>query len=69
MAEAISEYVAYLLRLWRVRDKGRMGWRASLESPHTGESHGFTSLDDLFLFLRQQTQLLPPADGADDNRG
>jgi hypothetical protein len=49
------DYVAYLLRLWRVRSDGKTAWRASLESAHTGERQGFTSLDDLFRFLRQQT--------------
>ncbi|MBL7183254.1 MAG: hypothetical protein ISS50_02265 [Anaerolineae bacterium] len=56
------DYLSYLLRLWRVRgDEGahqsaeKPIWRASLESPFTGERMGFASLDALFAFLRQQT--------------
>ena len=48
------DYLSYLLRLWRV-GKQKAVWRASLESPHTGERIGFASLDALFAFLRQQT--------------
>jgi hypothetical protein len=47
-------YLSYLLRLWRVSGE-RSVWRASLESPHTGERIGFASLDALFAFLREQT--------------
>ena len=47
-------YLAYMLRLWQARSKETV-WRASLESPHTGERHGFASLDDLISFLQRQT--------------
>ncbi len=30
-------------------------WRASVDSPLTGERQGFARLDDLFDFLRRQT--------------
>jgi len=55
------DYLSYLLRLWRVGGDGgthckeEVVWRASLESPHTGERIGFAGLDELFAFLRQQT--------------
>jgi hypothetical protein len=55
MAEKQPDYASYLLRLWRARGEERAAWRASLESPHTGERKGFASLEDLFNFLRQQT--------------
>jgi len=48
-------YLAYLLRLWQVGSEGEPAWRASLESPHTGERYGFSSLEALFAFLREQT--------------
>jgi hypothetical protein len=54
-------YLSYLLRLWRVDTGGediRMGravWRGSLEGSLTGERRGFSSLDELFDFLRRQT--------------
>jgi hypothetical protein len=53
--EPIPDYLAYLLRLWRTRGDRADGWRASLTYPGSGERHGFASLDDLFLFLQQQT--------------
>jgi hypothetical protein len=65
MIEPDRAYMAYLLRLWRVKDRGTVGWRASLESPHTGESQGFNNLDDLFTFLRRQTGADPSARFAD----
>jgi hypothetical protein len=51
-----QQYLAYLLRLWRAKQNNENGWRASLESPHTGEVRGFASLDLLVEFLREQTQ-------------
>jgi len=47
-------YFAYMLRLWQVDADGEPIWRASLESPHTGERVGFAGLDELFDFLREQ---------------
>ena len=61
------DYVSYLLRMWR--DSANEGaaplneapWRASLQSPGTGDRVGFASLDDLFAFLRRQAGLGPAA--------
>lgn len=61
--EQQPNYLAYLLRLWRMRGTEEAGWRASLASPDTGERHGFASLDDLFSFLRRQTSAGSAADG------
>lgn len=58
MDETVPDYLTYLLRLWRMRGEGVAGWRASLAAPGSGERHGFTSLDDLFLFLRRQTSVV-----------
>ncbi len=66
VTEPQHRYVAYLLRLWQVKGEGTTGWRASLESPRTGESQGFASLDDLFLFLRRQTLEPSDVDSAQD---
>ena len=55
MAKKKTDYVAYLLRLWQVKEKGNTVWRASLQSPQTRERRGFASLNALFDFLRQQT--------------
>lgn len=57
--EQVPDYLAYLLRLWRMRGEGAAGWRASLVSPGSGERHGFASLDDLFAFLLWRTGVLP----------
>ena len=51
-----------MLRLWRVHSEGKAAWRASVENAHTGECKGFTNLDDLFDFLRQQTGASPDSD-------
>jgi hypothetical protein len=49
------DYVAYLVRLWRVSIGGATTWRASAECPHTGEQLGFAGVQDLFDFLSEQT--------------
>jgi hypothetical protein len=51
-----QQYLAYLLRLWRAKQNNENGWRASLESPHTGEVRGFASLEALLTFLLEQIQ-------------
>ncbi len=56
-------YFAYMLRLWRARDHDEMVWRASVEDAHTGERRGFASLEMLFEFLREQTQIAPAPKG------
>jgi hypothetical protein len=55
MAEELQRYRAYLLRLWWAGHDGQAGWRASLEEPHTGTRHGFATLEQLFSFLKEQT--------------
>ncbi len=49
-------YQTYVLRLWQVHLAGRPAWRASLESPHSGERLCFSSLDELSEYLKQETQ-------------
>jgi hypothetical protein len=44
-------FLSYLLRLWQVRCEGELVWRASLESPTTGERQGFGSLAELLTHL------------------
>jgi hypothetical protein len=61
MCATQKTYIAYLLRLWRA--DGTAGeevfdaWRASLESPQTGERIGFGSAGELFAYLRQEMEL------------
>ena len=52
-------YLSFLLRLWRIKQQGCEIWRASLEDPHTGEQHGFASLDLMLAFLMEQIQQSP----------
>lgn len=56
MATDRAHYLAYMLRLWQDQDEIGPVWRASLESPHTAERHGFTSMEALFDFLRQRAE-------------
>lgn len=48
-------YCAWLLRCGPAPDAA--GWRFSLEDPHTGERHAFTSLDAMVTFLRAELEL------------
>jgi len=66
MSEEHPDYLAYLLRMWRVRDGGGTNWRASLERPSNGQRLAFTDLEAAFDFLRRQADrphLVPPAPG------
>jgi hypothetical protein len=56
-------YMSYLLRLWQIKSGGELVWRASLESPHTGERVGLASLDDLFGFLGRRIGDVSDANG------
>jgi len=49
-------YLSYLLRLWETSDGEERIWRASLESPGSGQRRGFASLKDLACFLEAQTE-------------
>ncbi len=56
MDDGRGRYLAYMLRLWVVNGDGTSGWRASLESPHTGERYGFADLEALFRFLEEKME-------------
>jgi len=60
-----QRYRSYLLRLWQTRDGEKHVWRASLESPGTGQRHGFASLEDLFTFLQVQVSQVESQDEQD----
>ncbi|MCC7360499.1 MAG: hypothetical protein IT317_13535 [Anaerolineales bacterium] len=53
MTKARTDYLAFLLRLWREDESA--DWRATLESSHTGERRGFASLSALAAYLRETT--------------
>lgn len=54
MSSRSNAYQSYLLRLWREERNGKWVWRVSLQSTQeTGRCY-FASLDELFVFLREQ---------------
>ena len=53
-----QRYRAFMLRLWEVNSDGEPIWRASLESPHTGQRYGFANLELLGSFLEEQADWL-----------
>jgi hypothetical protein len=55
MAKQQQGYLSYLLRLWQTGNDSERIWRASLETPGSGERRGFASLRELFDFLEAQT--------------
>ena len=65
MTNKEKKYLAYMLRLWQAGDDEEPSWRASLESPHTGERHGFANLARLVAFLEEQTETAPHTDPED----
>ncbi len=52
------QYHSYLLRIWRTDE---MGWMASLQMPAASEPTGFPSLEALFVYLMQATEVEPSA--------
>lgn len=48
------KYLSYLLRLWQESSEEQAVWRASLESPGSGEVQGFAGLGDLVAFLERE---------------
>ena len=49
-----QSYHSYLLRMWRSNSNENGRWTFMLENPHTGERHGFTSLEDLVITLQKK---------------
>ncbi len=56
-----------MLRFWAEREGfsgSRRVWRFSLEDPHTGQRQGFSNIDGLVAFLKNEigsnTQAKPP---------
>jgi hypothetical protein len=67
MAIIKRRYLAYLLRLWQIKDEGKLVWRASLEDPQTGERQGFASMQALIDFLWRQVSDSNSKGGPDQN--
>ena len=47
---------SYLVRLWATGVAHQLVWRASLENVQSGERRGFANLEQLFVFLMEQTE-------------
>jgi hypothetical protein len=56
MNKQYTNTYSYLLRLWPTSVAGQQVWWASLEHAQTGERLGFATLEELFVFLMQQTE-------------
>jgi len=54
-SEARETYQSYLLRLWQVRERQGVTWRASLESVRTRQRTMLSGLEALFEYLRAET--------------
>ena len=48
-----AHYRAYLLRIWNGH---QAGWQASLQDAKTGLRLGFSSLEELFAYLMDETE-------------
>ena len=62
-------YLSYLLRLWQNNGESKPVWRASLQSALAGERQSFSSLDELFAFLRRQAGMDSDTDNDKDGPG
>jgi hypothetical protein len=47
---------SYILRLWCADEPQTGDWHASLEDPFTEERFGFSSLEQLFVFLMELSE-------------
>jgi hypothetical protein len=56
MTEEQINYRSFMIRMWQVKDDDQPTWRASIEVVDSGEQYGFTSLDEMFAFLEEQTR-------------
>ena len=54
MSNEQSNYLSYLLRMWRENGEEQGNWQASLESALTHKRYVFSSLEKLFAFLQRQ---------------
>lgn len=55
-----------MLRLWETSNGEKQIWRASLESPGTGQRRGFANLQSLVDYLQAQIEGLGEEDSEPD---
>ncbi len=53
------DYIAYMVRIWKVNTNGETGWRIFIESPHTKESKFFSNFSELNDYLARMANELP----------
>ena len=46
-------YYSCLIRIWEVHTNDERTWRASLERPGLDERVGFSNMEELFAFIRE----------------
>lgn len=63
-----TEYLSFLLRLWRVNAVGTPEWRASLQRPGTLETLCFADLGGLVAFLSGEIEERTAPEPAEDER-
>jgi hypothetical protein len=51
-----TEYLSFLLRLWRVSVEGAPVWRVSLQRPGTAGGISLADLDAVVAFLRAEME-------------
>jgi hypothetical protein len=68
MSDEPKGYQTYLLRLWYAQVQGKKQWRASIESPHTGERQLFASLEQLFAFVGERCGSQAPGEPEEERR-
>jgi hypothetical protein len=66
MSNEQTDYLSYLLRLWRENGEGQTVWRASLERSRTARRQVFPGLEDLCEYLQRRTGVAFGADADDD---
>jgi len=52
----LNNKCSFILRLWREVQSDTLNWRASVENSETGKRIGFSSLEQLFVFLIDLTE-------------
>ena len=53
LSEQGTEYLPELIRIWEAHTNDEKTWRASLERPGLKERVGFSNIDELFAFIKE----------------
>jgi hypothetical protein len=51
-----EQYHAYLVRLWLKKRENEWTWKVYLKNIHTGEQHGFSSMESFISFLKEHEE-------------